>query len=156
MNSQKLKTQLKTFVPATLLASMLAASFVAVAQDTAKAPAKKDAKPAAVLLVVPIAFATDEKLGNGCWARLYDGGNYTGSQYVLVGPVDIPAMRDGLGLNEKYDSVVVGPKATLTVYDNVNYRDKAATLKPASRTPDLDEKMALFETIRSLKISCSA
>ena len=158
MNSQHLKTQLKTFVPAALLASTLAASSVAVAaQHTTKEPAaKKGTAAAAVLLVVPTAYANDEKLGNGCWARLYDGGNFTGSQYVLVGPVDVAAMRDGIGLNEKYDSVVVGPKATLTVYDNVNYRDKSATLKPASRTADLDEKMGLFETIRSRKVSCAS
>lgn len=148
---------LKPLLAATVLTSMLSTSFVAVAQDATKSNAKANpTPPTAVLLVVPIAYATDNKLGNGCWARLYDGGNYTGSQYVLVGPVDIPAMRDGLGLNEKYDSVVVGPKATLTVYDNVNYRDKAATLKSASRTPDLDDKMGAFETIRSLKVTCAA
>ena len=145
----------KTLVAAVALAGALATSVVAVAQDAKPKAKAHTATPAAVLLVVPVSYASDEKLGNGCWARMYDGGNYTGSQFVLVGPVDIPSMRDGLGLNEKYDSVIVGPKATLTVYDNVNYRDKAATLKPASRTPDLDDKMQLFETIRSLKISCA-
>lgn len=145
--------QLKTLFPAAVLTALLASNGVALAQDKTDA---KNVTPTAVLLVVPVAYAADEKLGNGCWARLYDGGNYMGSQRVLVGPVNIPAMRDGLGINEKYDSVIVGPKATLTVYDNINYRDKSAVLKPASRTPDLDDKMGLFETIRSLKVSCAS
>lgn len=151
----------KTFRPmlmAAVLTSALATSSMAVAQDAAKKPKASTSAPTAVLMVVPMAFGSDEKLGNGCWARLYDGGNFTGSQYVVVGPVEIALMGDdglGLGLNEKYDSIVVGPKATLTVYDSVNYRDKAATLKAASRTPDLDEKMGLFETIRSLKMTCA-
>lgn len=139
-------------VPAALLASVLATSLVAVAQDKTN---PRSAAPTAVLMVAPVGYAAGEKLASGCWARLYDGGNYTGLQYVLVGPVSVPAMRDGLGINEKYDSVVVGPTATLTIYDNVNYRDKSAVLKAASRTPDLDDKTGGFETIRSLKVSCA-
>lgn len=154
----------KPLLSAAVLTSILSAGSIAVAQDTTKRPAAAASAasaasgkraPTAVLMVVAVPYASDQKLGDGCWARLYDGGNYTGSQYVLVGPVEVPAMRDGLGINEKYDSVVVGPKATLTVYDNINYRDKAATLKSGSRTPDLDEKMSLFETIRSLTMTCA-
>jgi hypothetical protein len=106
-------------------------------------------------MVVPVAFAADEKLGNGCWVKLYDGGNYTGSQYVVVGPVSVPAMREGLGINEKFDSVVVGPRATLTIYDSINYRNKSAVLQAASRMPDLDDKKGMFETIRSLNVICA-
>lgn len=148
-------TSKKTLVCAALLASMMASSHIAMAQDTTATNKDGTAAPTAVLLVVPIAFAANDQLGNGCWVRLYDGANFTGSQYVLVGPVDIPAMRDGLGISEKYDSVIVGPKATVTLYDNNNYRDRSAVLKAASRTPDLDDKMGLFETIRSVKISCA-
>ncbi|HEX6265581.1 MAG TPA: hypothetical protein VFZ81_01660 [Burkholderiales bacterium] len=45
--------------------------------------------------------------------------------------------------------------ATLTVYDNENYREKAATIKPGQRIADLDERMGFFQDISSVKIACA-
>jgi hypothetical protein len=111
-----------------------------------------------VLVLVPMVFATDEKLANGCWARLYDKQNFAGNVLVLVGPVDIantrPASVTGLELGRNYDSVVVGSNATLAVWGDENYRDKTATFKAGQRVADLDRKMGTFEEIKSLKITC--
>jgi Beta/Gamma crystallin len=104
-------------------------------------------------------FAADDKLANGCWARLYDKENFSGNILVLVGPVDIPTARPssatGLELGRNYDSVAVGQNATLTVWDNENYRDKTAVFKSGQRVANLDNKMGYFEEIKSLKITCS-
>lgn len=112
-----------------------------------------------VLLLVPMVFAIDDKVANGCWARIYDKENFAGNMTMLVGPVDIasakPASVTGLELGRNYDSVVVGPRATLTVWDNANYRDKTATFKAGQRISNLDGKMGYFEEIKSLKISCA-
>jgi hypothetical protein len=68
---------------------------------------------------------------------------------TLAGPIDIPSARVGANFawGPKYDSVIVGPKATLTVYDNQDYQDKTTTFKPGQRVPDLNEKLGFFENI---------
>ncbi len=62
----------------------------------------------------------------------------------------------GIDWAGQFDSVAVGPKATLTAYDAENYKDKAQTFKPGQKVRDLDEKMGLFESIQSVKVSCAA
>ena len=113
---------------------------------------------AAAVVLMPIDLAQGQNLGNGCWARLYDSDNFQGDQLSLVGPVDMPTMRTAFGKDwgGEFDSAIVGPNATVTVYDNENYRDKAATFKPNQRIADLgDEKLGWFQDIRSLKIACA-
>jgi hypothetical protein len=69
----------------------------------------------------------------------------------------MPNMRTAFGTDwsGEFDSIQVGPKARLTVYDNENYAQKAATFKPGQKVADLDEKMGMFEQIRSAKIACT-
>jgi len=113
-------------------------------------------KNAPIVVLVPFVVAANPDFGNGCWANLYDSTDFQGNQLQLVGPVDMPNMRTAFGTDwsGQFDSIKVGPKATLTVYDNENYRQKAATFKPGQDVKDLDEKMGMFEQIRSVKISC--
>lgn len=61
----------------------------------------------------------------------------------------------GTDWSGSFDSVQVGPKATVTVYDNENYTQKVATYKPGQRIADLGETRGFFEDIRSLKIACA-
>ncbi|MGQ0752865.1 MAG: beta/gamma crystallin domain-containing protein [Betaproteobacteria bacterium] len=111
-----------------------------------------------VIVLVPIAIATTETFGDGCWVRLHDRTNFRGNQLSLVGPVDMPNMRTAFGTDwgGEFDSIAVGPKATVTVYDNENYKDKAATFKPGQKIADMgDKQIGPFEDIRSLKIACA-
>jgi hypothetical protein len=112
---------------------------------------------APLIVLVPIPVAASAAFANGCWVRLYDGTDFKGNQLSLVGPVDMPNMRTAFGTDwsGQFDSIEVGPKARLTVYDNENYKEKAATFKPGQKVKDLDEKMALFEQIRSAKVACT-
>ena len=111
----------------------------------------------AAIVLVPFVVAQAPDFSNGCWARLYDGANFQGDQLTVVGPADMPHMRTAFGTDwsGSFDSVQVGPKATVTVYDNENYTQKVATYKPSQRIADLDEKRGMFEDIRSLKIACA-
>ncbi|SCY04849.1 Beta/Gamma crystallin [Nitrosospira sp. Nl5] len=151
----------KMIILATLLTSLLALVTIpaATAQDTTpgKNEDKGRAATAPVILLVPPMFAVNPSLADGCWARLFDDQDYRGDVLTLAGPIDIPSARVGENLvwGRKYDSVIVGPKATLTIYDNQNYQDKTATFKAGQRIPDLNEKLGPFENIRSLKIACS-
>lgn len=49
----------------------------------------------------------------------------------------------------------VGPKATLTAYDNEEFTHPVATFKPSQRTADLDDKLGFFENIRSVRMQCA-
>lgn len=111
----------------------------------------------AAIVLVPFVVAQAPDFSNGCWARLYDGANFQGDQLTVVGPADMPNMRTAFGTDwsGSFDSVQVGPKATVSVYDNENYTQKVATYKAGQRIADLDEKRGMFEDIRSLKIACA-
>ena len=142
---------------ATTVAMTFGATVMAATPDKDR-KGKSDANVASVaILLVPIAFGVDEKLGDGCWVRLYDGQSFKGDMLTVVGPADMPHMRTVFGRDWSgtFDSVATGPKATATVYDNENYTQKAATFKPGQRVPDLDTKLGFFEQIRSLKIACA-
>ena len=109
-------------------------------------------------MLVPVTIATTETFGDGCWVRLHDQTEFRGNQLALVGPVDMPNMRTAFGTDwgGEFDSIAVGPKATVTVYDNENYKDKAATFKPNQKIANMgDKQIGPFEDIRSLKIACS-
>lgn len=112
---------------------------------------------APVIVLMPIAVVTKSNLSDGCWARLYDSTDFKGNQLTLVGPVDMPNMRTAFGTDwsGQFDSLQTGPKATLTVFDNENYKEKAATFKAGQKVKDLDEKMGSFEQVRSVKIACA-
>lgn len=127
------------------------------ASQGASKPDKQNTAAAPVVVLVPFVVATEASFADGCWARLYDGQNFQGDQLSLVGPVDMPTMRTAFGKDwgGEFDSIEVGPKATLTVYDKENYAERAATFRAKQRVADLDEKMGLFEDVRSLKIACA-
>lgn len=115
---------------------------------------------APVILLVPMVFAANDSLADGCWARLYDEENYSGNFLTLTGPMQIsdadPHKVTGLEIGRNYDSLAVGPKATLSVYDNENFVDNSATYKGGQRVPDLDPKMGAFEEIKSMKVTFSS
>ncbi|MCD6680997.1 MAG: hypothetical protein LT102_10145 [Burkholderiaceae bacterium] len=111
-----------------------------------------------VVVLMPVKIANTDQFAKGCWARLYDSTDFKGDQLTLVGPAEMPDMISHFGVDwaGTFDSVAVGPKATLTVYDAQNYQDEAQTFKPGQKVADLDEKMELFESVQSAKVSCAS
>lgn len=111
----------------------------------------------AVLVLLPTVQASDERLGNGCWVRFYDGNNYKGSTLTLVGPVDMPKMDVPGPVWRDWDSAIVGPKATVTTYDNENFNDRTATLRAGQHLADLrDRKLGWFDEVKSARVACGA
>lgn len=113
-----------------------------------------------VVVLVPVVYAADTTLADGCWARLYDSQNFKGNMLTLVGPVDVPRTRPtsvtGYEFGTNYDSVMVGPNATLRVWDGSNYGDQAATFTSGQNIADTSTRMGEFEDIESLKVSCKS
>lgn len=133
----------------------------APSQDTATTSAtppagSRDETP--IVIVVPAWFATDPNLANGCWARLYDKTDFRGTLFPLVGPVNIPSNRagfiTGFELGRNYDSLMVGSRATLTVWDKDDYQNRSTTFGPGQAIPDLDRRMGGMEEIRSMRLTC--
>ena len=147
----------KTGILATLLTLIFVTGINTAAaqeQDQFKNKDKNEARAPIIMLVPPI-FAIEAQRSGGCWARLYPDENYKGDVFLLTGPIDIPKGRVGdFDWGRKYESLVVGPDATLTVYDNEFFKDKVATFEQGHRAPELDRKLGLFENIRSLTLSC--
>ncbi len=68
----------------------------------------------------PSAYAVDE----GCWVDLYQQAPYKGKHIRLKGPVKLKNLLKVKGENwdKKIESIVVGPTATLTVFENKNFK----------------------------------
>jgi len=142
-------------IAAGLCAGTAASAADSSQQQKKNATDKANVNPLAVVLV-PVVIAEKQDLGQ-CWAKLYTDENFSGDQLSLVGPVDMPNMRTPFGRDwsGEFESIAVGPKATVTVYDNENYAQKAATFKPGQRVPKLDQKLGFFEQVHSVKIACA-
>lgn len=124
----------------------------------AQGQARDQAHPT-VFMLVPIAVATkDNSMRSGCWAKIYSATNYSGDTLTLTGPLSIADMSGPYGLNwdDKVDSIELGPKATLTVFDNEQYRDQVAQFKPSQKVPDISKKLGFFDEFASVRLSCAA
>lgn len=110
-----------------------------------------------VYMLVPVQVASrGEAMKGGCWARFHDQQNFGGDSLTLVGPVDMANMTGPFGINwkDKISSVETGAKARVLVYDNENFKDLVATVKPGQKVPDVSKKLGFFDEFSSLKISC--
>ena len=109
-------------------------------------------------VLAPQAFASDSRLAKGCWARLYLAENFAGDALTIVGPLNIDYVRPPWGFewDPRYESVIVGPAATLTVYDDPSFANRTGSFKAGQRIADLDSEMGIFRTIRSMKVTCAA
>ena len=147
----------RRLLAAAVIAAFTAGAYAQGKQQQGQQQQGQQQQGTAAIVLVPFVVAQAPDFSNGCWARLYDGDNFRGDQLTVVGPADMPNMRTAFGTDwsGSFDSIQVGPKATLTAYDNENYAQKVATYKAGQRIADLDEKRGMFEDIRSLKIACA-
>lgn len=104
------------------------------------------------MAVTTIAFAES----TGCWAKIHDGEDFSGRTLTLMGDQNLRNLEFGIGNDWEgdIDSVEVGPKAKLTLYDDEHFADDPRELGPNARVGDLHE--ALFdEGIESLRLACT-
>lgn len=111
-----------------------------------------------VVVLVPVQVRTDPNFANGCWVRLFDGTNYKGNdELTIAGPIDMQSLKTPSGINwkRKADSLIVGPKATVQVYENEFFKDKNLTFKPGQQVPSLRKELGFLHSIDSLKVACN-
>lgn len=112
---------------------------------------------AVVYMLVPVDVAMKgSPMLSGCWARIYDRENFSGENLTLAGPISLADMTGPFGINwdDRVKSIETGPAATVTVYDNENYRDLVAQFKPGQRVTDVSKRMGFFDEFASVKVDC--
>jgi hypothetical protein len=114
-----------------------------------------DTKPQPVIVQVPIQVSTPE-LESGCWAQFYSDRNFKGDVATLVGPAQLDSAdkMTGKKLKSHIDSLVTGPKTTLTVYEHSMFKDRSMAFGPNSREGGLITKLGIGGDIQSLQLSC--
>ncbi|MCC2636839.1 MAG: hypothetical protein K0Q68_558 [Moraxellaceae bacterium] len=143
----------------TFVGTALAEGSDAGSQDQMRNQGQGQDGKAPVVLIVPMLTAMDQGMASGCWARLYDSTDLKGNMFTISGPVDIPSLESGriagFEWDRNFDSVQVGPNATLMVWQGSDYTEDSTTFRANQRVRDLDARMGFFEDIKSVKVSCA-
>jgi len=124
--------------------------------STPPSAASAENRPDPTILLVPVRIE-DPALASGCWAQFYTGRNFQGDMLTLVGPAEVQSMDRGTArqLKRDIDSVSVGPRATLQVYEHAMFRDRTVNFPANSREGGLMRKLGFGGRIEAMKLSCS-
>lgn len=111
------------------------------------------------IIIAPTEVRSDPTLARGCWVRLFPEAGYKGdNDLTIAGPVELPSLHrpaGGIDWHPKAESLIVGPKATLTVYENQSFRGPSETIKSGTQHPQLRKDIGMMQSIDSLKIACA-
>ncbi|WP_427913366.1 hypothetical protein ACPWT1_22570 [Ramlibacter sp. MMS24-I3-19] len=138
------------------MVAALAACSTAQRVDVTSPDTQVDNQPEPTVVLVPVEIQTPA-LAAGCWAQLYDEREFKGNMVTIVGPMQLQSLDKSTGrqLRREIDSLVLGPKASLTVYEHRMFRDRAVTFGPNAREGGLVSKLGPTGRIESLQLSCS-
>ncbi len=98
---------------------------------------------ALIVILVILGQSTNAYAKNDhCWVDLYDDTQFEGNHIRLKGPVQLANLHkvQGKDWDKKVESIVVGPKATLTVFENKNYK---LTLSEMANHPVLMKSLGI-------------
>jgi len=108
-----------------------------------------------LLVMVPVEFKVDPQ-AKGCWVEMYSKDNFQGDILKLVGPLDMADMQGPFGHDweNEIESLKTGPRATIRIYDNENFKEHSEWVGPGKEVENLDGRMELFDSFRSMKVDC--
>lgn len=138
------------------LVAALAACSMAQRVDVNSQDPQTDNQPEPMVMLVPVEIQ-NPALAAGCWAQLYDEREFKGNMVTLVGPMELQSMDKSTGrqLRRNIDSLVLGPKANLTVFEHRMFKDRAVRFGPNAREGGLVSKLGATGRIESLQLGCS-
>lgn len=141
----------------TVAASVAFAVTAAIAAQSGGEKGAKgaDNQPAPMILLVPVEIS-DPAMKSGCWAQLYEHRNFEGDMFTIVGPMQIDSAdkKAGRQFRRNLESLVTGPKATLTVFERQLFKDKSVKFGPNSKEGGLVKKLGFSGSIQSLTLDC--
>lgn len=109
------------------------------------------------VLLNRIEVRANPSIADGCWVWLFPEPTYTGTDSVAIaGPTDLisPHFSGGLSNAHEVESIKVGPKATLIVYENLAFQSAIQRFKPGSNTQWVRKGKKLKKPVDFIKISC--
>ncbi|MFL6717244.1 MAG: hypothetical protein ACJ8G3_12880 [Burkholderiaceae bacterium] len=112
---------------------------------------------APLVLLDPTELRAKPTLARGCWVWLFPDTNYQGQDSIAVaGPADIQSLHTPAGLDwhGKAESLIVGPKASLTVYEVQGFRGQERTFPPGFEVKQLRKDLGFIQSIDALRLSC--
>ena len=133
------------------LSALTLFSATALAQATLDAPNTPEPK----IILIPV-LVTDPALGSGCWVQFYSKRDFNGDVATLVGPAGIVSLDKGTAreLKQEIDSLVMGPNATLTVYEHALFKDRSVKFDANAREAGLVKKLSFGGQIESMRLDC--
>lgn len=80
-------------------------------------------KTIVLFLLLGLSLEAHAKI-KGCWIDIFDDTQFEGKKYRVKGPVHLNTLYkvNGVNWDKKIESVIVSPKATLTVFENKNFK----------------------------------
>ncbi len=146
--------KISTFSAAAALAAVLALGACSSTSTPSRTTAANEPEPTILLIPVQI---NDPALKTGCWAQFYSDRNFKGDLVTLVGPAELATLDKGTArqLKRDLDSLTVGPRATLKVFEHAMFKDREVTFPPNSREGGLVTKLGFGGRIEGLQLSCS-
>lgn len=136
--------------------AVLAATLLAANPSYSQQPSDATPKETELIfMLVPIEISSPA-MQAGCWAQLYDERSFKGDTFTMAGPIVIASTDKASGrqLRRNIDSLVIGPKATLTVFEHRMFKDRAVSFGPNSKEPGLIKKLGFSGRIESMKLDC--
>lgn len=106
-------------------------------------------------VMVPREFKVEPQ-AKGCWVELYTEESFRGDRLTLVGPLDMARMRGPFGADweNEVESIRAGPKATVTIFNNEHFRKRSAIVLPDEEIGDLDNRLPVYDSFRSMRVAC--
>lgn len=112
---------------------------------------------APLILLDPTELRSKPTLARGCWVWMFPETNYKGKDSIAVaGPTEIRSLHTPVGLDwhSTAESLIVGPKANLTVYEVQEFRGQERTFPPGFEVRQLRNNLGFMQSIDAIKLSC--
>ncbi len=96
------------------------------------------------LFIMTLGFSGQTQAKDDCWVKFYRDANYKGKQLLVQGPDKLASLHavNGDNWDSKINSIKVGPKTKVTIFENPNYK---LTLTEMANYPQLMRSLGITE-----------
>jgi len=95
-----------------------------------------------ILMLFLLSGSTAFARTNDCWADFFEDARFNGKHFRLEGPIKLKNLLkvEGESWDKRIESILVGPKTNLTVFENKNFK---LTLKEMANHPILMKSLGI-------------
>jgi hypothetical protein len=110
------------------------------------------------LVVLVPATVANPVPADGCWVQVFEEDNYGGDSVLVAGPRSLPNIKQsvaGHSFRTLGESVVAGPNARVTLYEDENFGGRSVDVEANYHISEVDESFGPFEQMASLRVACT-